>query len=265
MRRVKQGVFIIFFFGLLVCIAAAPTFVTRYYNGRLMGSVTLRELPPEEDMQAATGIWDRLEIIENAKRDGTFYLDSYIDDDTQSSGRGQNAASEVLHMLEDQLNWLLADMAIEITDMELQYSEKKVYVDRERRDMPVGIWQAIAETPDYWIDAYMDEETGMIYDIMLIARNSQFSSSAPQRFREAGREYMNIEAEGGEGNDWLDVGVDYNDADMLRLYIYGSKTEDKDSLVTYSFYGFEEGWTDAAASVGRHIIVDVMDGAEISE
>lgn len=253
MRRVKQGAFIIFFFGLLVCIAAAPTFVTHYYNGRLMGSVTLRELPPEEDVQAAAGIWDRLEIVKNARRDGTVYLDYFIDDETWR-GEGRNTSLEVLRMLQDQLGWLMADMEIELGEIEeLLNGEKMVYVDRERWDMPVGIWHVNAETPDYLVDAYMDEETGMLYDISLYSKYSVFSKQAPENFREAGRTYMGLEAERTEGGGWLDVGVDYNDGDMLRLYIYGSRDDGKAGFVKYTF---GEDWTDGL------YVVDVTDGTQ---
>lgn len=243
MKKIKQGIFIVSFFGLLVCIAAAPTFVTRYYNGRLLNAVTLRELPPEES-QAAVSIRDKLEIVERAKEDGTFYMDDYvrfIESDTLDAER-RKLLFETLPMLQEQLDRLLESMGIVIEDMEELESTKTVYVDRERRGMPVGIWHVRAETPDYYfIDAFMDAETGMLYDISLFSENITFSKQASEHFREAGREYMKLDAETNPDGGWLDVGVDFDyDGRWLRLYIYGTKDGGEDSLVTYAF---SDNWT----------------------
>lgn len=244
MRKIKQGIFILSFFGLLVCIAAAPAFVTEYYNGRLLNAVTLRELPPEESQTAVT-IWEKLDIVERARKDGTFYMDDYVSIVRDTDNGSRKMLFDALPMLQEQLDRLLESMGIVIEDMEELESTKTVYVDRERREIPVGIWHIIAETPDYdFIDAFMDAETGMLYDISLYSENIVFSKQAPEHFREAGREYMKLDAESKPDGGWLDVGVDYGyGGDFLRLYLYASKNDGEGGFVTYAF---NDNWTDAA-------------------
>lgn len=245
MKKIKQGIFILFFFGLMLCIAAAPTLVTNYYNNRLLDTVTLREL--QEKSTDSMGLREKLEVVRRAMEAGTFYKDNFILD-----AYGWDSNASMGKLLETELAKLLDGMALEIKGFQKVYGEKFIYLDRDKSDTPVEIWHISGVTPEYYVSVYMDAETGMICQIMLESRGRvTFSKQSPDHLYRAAQEYMKLDEEENEEGSRLEIGIDYGSHE-LRARIYGLNEEDG-TATDYDFEWIENGMG-SVTDRSRHIV-----------
>lgn len=244
MKRVKQGIFILFFFGLMLCIAAAPTLVTNYYNGRLLNTVTLREL--QEKSTDSMGLREKLEVVRRAMEAGTFYKDNFILD-----AYGWDSNASMGKLLETELAKLLGGMTLEIKGFQKVYGEKFIYLDRDESGTPVEIWHISGVTPEYYVSVYMDAETGMICQIMLESLGRvTFSKQSPDYLYQAAQEYMKLDEEENAGSR-LEIGIDYSSHE-LRARIYELNEEDG-TATDYDLEWMGNG-LGSATDRNRHIV-----------
>ncbi len=181
MSRLKQGGKIAGMFLLLFAIALGPLFFLGQRTRDLIGKVTVKEVQAarleKKQSERVQNLWEQIEAV---REDGTTIL---APAEKLTSHDGLQGTDEIMETMEQQLSLLgschgLPALSCSGRQQESVYQE--IYMDRtETADLgepgrTLSVWAIYAEYDDFFLYAFMDTETGALYELDLTAKKEDF-------------------------------------------------------------------------------------------
>ncbi|MCI8342017.1 MAG: hypothetical protein HFE62_02210 [Firmicutes bacterium] len=238
MEKLRQSFVILMLFVLLTAVAVAPVFVTNHNNERLLGNISVKKLP-EEKQEISSGthskdVKERIKIIKKSLVVKTFRYKKYQNDETYYE---KMTNMNVLSIMEEQLSFI-QNLGLSFDDGHaISMVEKTTYMDTENPNEEVSIWKIDAEYNDFYITAYIDAKTNVVYEIIILLKKLSFIDDSyalyPENFIKEFSDYLEFDYDHIEENEeQFSVGADWSEF-MMNLFIL-SVNETTGELVEYS-------------------------------
>lgn len=219
-KRKQQNVLILLLFCILLAIAVAPIAMLNYSNKKYTNAVNVNKLNTKMTINEAT-VSRKNDVLKNlnnalkASGEKSNIVIGWVD-----PSFSDEKISELVHITEEQIKILQTMNALpQITFSEAFKASvsKTSYLDKNDADFAVNIWHLQVEYPEFYIAAYIDTETNVIYDIFIISKKDTFLNN---QLSESGfKGYLqNVSGNTVDNFDKIEAYADYTPK-YIHLYV----------------------------------------------
>jgi len=173
-----------------------PVLLTEIQNQRLYGKATVEKVTEAtiigEKRKAQISVLDRLEIIVKAETQSTGIVTEQMKLDLNSID-----LIKIVDTLQEQVKLMQEANALPQFDMtedfSLQYFERRTLMDSKEPTTFVSLWDIELIYDEFYIRAYMDTETNVIYQISITSGDDEFQMDISNVKFENFLNYLNVE------------------------------------------------------------------------
>lgn len=235
----KQSVIIIALFCILITITAIPVVLFDYNNARMINAYHTVALPSDSANTALTtaqryDAFDRLMIAKKSaveKTDAVVYW--------QQGSVSVEKELELVGIVEQQLAILQELHALPQLTFQGFYRPtifKRTYMDMQNPNAPVNILRIQIHYMDFFLDAYMDEDTSILYDISILSQKDSLVYTQNTTPENGFLEYLQNASDGIEKNGEIFCTHGIYNRSSIRLFA----TSYNDSTKAITYYKFED-------------------------
>jgi len=173
-----------------------PVFLTEIQNRRLVGKATVEKVTETtiigEKRKEQISVLDRLKIIVKAETQSTGIVTEQMKLDLNSID-----LIKIVDTLQEQVKLMQEANALPQFDMtedfSLQYFERRTLMDSKEPTTFVSLWDIELIYDEFYIRAYMDTETNVIYQISITGGDDEFQMDISKVKFENFLNYLNVE------------------------------------------------------------------------